>query len=99
VTTRGGRSSGGAAPAQAGVARASRGEEGGVGDGLLVVGQAELLENQHVVDSGEHGKNNEVGDVIGSVGEARVEAMQEGEDELRVLHEVDDVTEGDSLDV
>jgi hypothetical protein len=61
VTTRGGRSSGGAAPAQAGAARASHGEEGGVGDGLLIIGQAELLENQHVVGSGERGKNSGVG--------------------------------------
>lgn len=67
---------GGAAPARTSAARAGRSEKGGVDDGLLVVGQAEFFENQHVVGSGERGKNGGVGDVGGGVGEARVEATQ-----------------------
>ena len=98
VATGGGPGGAGAAPARTGAARAGRSEEGGVDDSLLVVGQADLLEEQHVVSPGKRGEDGGVGDVVGSVGEARVEATQEGEDELRV-HGVADVAEGGGLDL
>jgi hypothetical protein len=71
--TRVGPGGGGAAPTRAGAARASRSKEGIY---LFIVGQAKFLENQHVMGSGECGKNNGVGDVVGGVGEARIEATQ-----------------------
>ena len=64
-----------------------------------MVGQAELLKNQHVMGSSEHGKNGRVGDVIGGVGEARVEAAQQGEDELRVLHRMTDIAKSGDLGI
>jgi hypothetical protein len=74
--TRVGPGGGGAAPTRAGAARAGHNEEGSVDDYLLIVGQAKFLKNQHVMGSGECGKNNGVGDVVGGVGEARIEATQ-----------------------
>jgi hypothetical protein len=47
--------------------------------------------------SGERGKKSRIGDVVGGVRDARVEAAQEGKDELRVLHGMADVAEGGSL--
>ena len=47
--------------------------------------------------SGECGKYNGVGDVVGGVGEARIEATQKGEDELRVLDRMADVAKGGGL--
>ena len=49
--------------------------------------------------SGERGKYNRVGDVVGGVREARIEATQKGEDELRVLDRMDDVAKSDGLDL
>jgi hypothetical protein len=43
---------------------------------------------------GEGGEGCVVGDDVGRVGEARVEVAKEIEDELGVLHEVADITEG-----
>ena len=81
-TSRVGYGSESTTPARAGAARAGGGEEGGAGDRLFVVGETELLECQHVMGSGECGKYSGVGDVVGGVGEARIEAAKEGEDEL-----------------
>ena len=49
--------------------------------------------------SSERGKYNRVGDVVGGVGEARIEATQKGEDELRVLDRMADVAKSDGLDL
>ena len=48
---------------------------------------------------GECGKDNGVGDVVGGVGEARIEAAQKGEDELRVLDRMADVAKSGGLDL
>jgi hypothetical protein len=87
------------APARAGAARPSRGEEGGAGHRLVIVGETELLERQHVMSPGKCGKDGGVGDVVGGVGEARVEAAQKGEDELRVRHRMADVAKSGGLDL
>ena len=49
--------------------------------------------------SGEWGKYSGVGDVVGGVGEARIEATQKGEDELRVLDRMADVAKSGGLDL
>ena len=46
--------------------------------------------------SGQCGKYSGVGDVVGGVGEARIEATQKGEDELRVLDRMSDVAKSPS---
>ena len=46
---------------------------------------------KHVHRRGEGRQRPRVGDEIGGVGEARVEAVQQGEDQLTVLHGVADV--------
>jgi len=46
---------------------------------------------------GECGKDSGVGDVVGGVGEARIEATQKGEDELRVLDRMADVAKSGGL--
>ena len=46
---------------------------------------------------GECGKDSGVGDVVGGVGEARIEAAQKGEDELRVLDRMADVAKSVAL--
>ena len=49
--------------------------------------------------SGECGKYSGVGDVIGGLGEARIEAMQKGKDELQVLDRMADVSKSGGLDL
>ena len=48
---------------------------------------------------GECGKDSGVGDVVGGVGEARIEAAQKGEDELRVLDRMADAAKSGGLDL
>jgi len=49
--------------------------------------------------SDECGKYSGVGDVVGGVGEVRIEATQKGEDELRVLDKMADVAKSGGLDL
>jgi hypothetical protein len=86
-----GRGGGATTPARAGT---TGGDEGSAGSNLVVVGEAQLLESEHVVRRDECGEGCVVGDDVGRVGEARVEAAKEVEDELGVLHGVADITEG-----
>jgi len=95
--SRGGARGAGAAPARTGATRTSGGEEGGVGDALLVVRQPSLLEDEHVVGAGERRKNGGVGDVVDGAGEARVEPSEHGEDERTALDGVADSAEFSSL--
>lgn len=60
VVARGGANSSRGAPACAGATRIGYDVEGGIGNGLLIVGQAELLKNQHIMSSSERGKNAEI---------------------------------------
>ena len=48
---------------------------------------------------GECGKDSGVGDVVGGVGEARIDTVQKGEDELRVLDRMADVAKSGGLDL
>lgn len=96
-TSRGGCGSESTAPAGAGATRPGDGEEGGASDRLLIVGEMELLEFKHVMGSDECGKHSGVGNVVGGVREARIDATQKGEDEMRVLHRTADAEKSGSL--
>ena len=55
--TQGGGHGAGSAPARAGATGASGREEGGVGDGFLIMSKPGLLEHEHVVGAGERRKD------------------------------------------
>ena len=74
-----------------GIGNRSRSGKGGVGGDLVVIGEAEFLQTKHVHRRGEGRQRPRVGDEIGGVGEARVEAVQQGEHQLTVLPGVADV--------
>jgi hypothetical protein len=86
-----GRGGGAVTPARAGTAG---GDEGSAGSDLVGVGEAQLLESEHVARHGEGGDGCVVGDDVGRVEETRVEAAKEVEDELGVIHGVADITLG-----
>ena len=96
-TTRGGGHGAGSAPAQAGAAGAGGREEGGVGDGFLIMSKPGLLEHEHVVGAGERREDGGVGDVVHGAGEARLKPTKHGEDELAALDGVADGAEFCSL--
>ena len=85
------RGRGRGAAGRRGTGNRSRSGKGGVGGDLVVVGEAEFLQTKHVHRRGEGRQRPRVGDEIGGVGEARVEAVQQGEHQLTVLHGVADV--------
>jgi hypothetical protein len=90
-----GRSTGGSIVGGA----ASRGGAGGARDnhhgggyhGLLVIGETQLFEGEHLAGPREGWQDNRICDVVGSVVEARVEATEEAEDESGVLDGFADV--------
>ena len=53
--------------------------------------------SNNVMGPGECGKDSGVGDVVGGVGEARIEATQKGDDELRDLDRMADVAKSGGL--
>jgi hypothetical protein len=69
-----GRGGGAATPARAGTVGGDKGSAGSD----LVVGEAQLLESEHVTRRGEGGEGCVVGDDVDCVGEARVEAAKGG---------------------
>jgi len=67
-----------------GAGRRHGGSEGGVGGNLVVVGEAEFLQAEHVHRLGEGRQWPRVGDDIDGVGEARVDAVQQVEHQLTI---------------
>lgn len=68
-------------------------DEGDVGGDLNLVCQTEFLKGEHGVCLGKAGERRRIGNVVGGVGVAEVEAAQEVEDELRFRVTVADVAE------
>jgi len=82
-----------------GAARAGGGYHSGGRRGLLIVGEAQFLEGEHLARPGKGGQHGGVGDVVGGGAEARIEAAEETEDELLVVDGFADVPEGSGLDL
>ena len=73
-------------------ASAASGVERRLGCHGAFVGKAELLQDKLFAGGGEVRQRVRIGDVVGGAGEARVEAAQEVEDELRVGDDAADIT-------
>jgi hypothetical protein len=82
-----------AAPAQGRVGIADVGRQHRRRGHLVLVHQPQFLEDKHVTGLSEGREHGGVGDVVGRVGVAGVDAAKKVEDELRVQDEVADVAE------
>jgi hypothetical protein len=84
-----------AAPTQGSAARSSStGDKSRCNGHLVLVGEPKLLEGEHVAGAGEVREDRGIGDVVGGVGEVRIDAAEEVEDKLGVWDAMADIAEG-----